>query len=203
MERLVNTIGAAVLLILIIPLMAVIAVAIRVDSKGPAIFKQKRVGKDSKYFTLYKFRTMQVGMPDVPSDMVSKDDCRYTRLGKFLRRLSLDELPQLINILKGDMNFIGPRPALYNQDDLIRLRCEGGVNRLKPGVTGWAQVNGRDNISVEKKVLLDKYYLEKHSFFMDMKIIYLTLIKSVLGLDLYNEQSSNLNDPKDRCKTSA
>ncbi|MCL5779530.1 MAG: sugar transferase [Firmicutes bacterium] len=173
------------LLIILAPLMLLVAVAIRLDSRGPAIFKQTRVGQFDRFFTIYKFRTMHVGTPDLPSEMVQKDDRRFTRLGKFFRRLSIDELPQLFNIIKGDMNFIGPRPALHNQDKLIAMRKKAGVNRLKPGVTGWAQVNGRDNIPLERKVELDKFYLDHHSLVLDLKILWLTLVKSITGADLY------------------
>ncbi|MDQ7792744.1 MAG: sugar transferase [Clostridia bacterium] len=158
---------------------------------GTAIFKQKRVGQFDRYFTLYKFRTMRVGTPDLPSDMVQKDDQRFTRLGRLLRRLSIDELPQLFNIIKGDMNFIGPRPALYNQEDLIEMRRSVGVNRLKPGVTGWAQVNGRDNVPIERKVELDRYYLENRSVWLDLRILWLTLVKSFCGADLYSNEISD------------
>ncbi|MEW6066083.1 MAG: sugar transferase [Bacillota bacterium] len=185
MYRLINLAGAVLLLIILAPLMLLVAVAIRLDSRGPAIFKQTRVGQFDRFFTIYKFRTMHVGTPDLPSEMVQKDDRRFTRLGKFLRRLSIDELPQLFNIIKGDMNFIGPRPALHNQDKLIAMRKKAGVNRLKPGVTGWAQVNGRDNIPLERKVELDKFYLDHHSLVLDLKILWLTLVKSITGADLY------------------
>lgn len=187
--HLINVLGALVLLIVLIPLMALVALAIRLGSPGSAVFKQKRVGQFDQYFILYKFRTMLVGMPDLPSDMVRKDDQRFTRLGKLLRRLSIDELPQLFNIIKGDMNFIGPRPALYNQDELIRIRRQAGINLLKPGVTGWAQINGRDNISLERKVELDKYYLENRSFWLDLRILWLTLVKSFCGADLYSNET--------------
>lgn len=185
MERFINLIGAVIILITFLPCLVFVALCIRLDSRGPCIFKQTRVGKDNSHFTLYKFRTMHVGTPDLPSDRVPNNDPRFTRLGKYLRQLSIDELPQLINIIKGNMNFIGPRPALYNQDELITMRKEAGVNRLKPGVTGWAQVNGRENISLDRKVQLDKYYLENRSFFLDLKILWLTLIKSLKGSDLY------------------
>lgn len=188
MNRLINILSSIVLLVVLAPLMIIVALAIRIDSLGPAIFKQTRVGQYDRYFTLYKFRTMHVGTPDLPSEMVSKDDHRFTRLGKFLRRFSIDELPQLFNIIRGDMNFIGPRPALYNQYELISMRKEAGVNRLKPGVTGWAQVNGRENISLERKVELDKYYLENRSWWLDIKILWLTFIKSISGVNLYNEK---------------
>jgi len=189
MYRLINFLGAIILLIMLSPIMLLVVIAIRLDSRGPAIFKQKRVGQYDQFFTLYKFRTMQIGTPNLPSELVSKDDQRFTRLGKFLRRLSIDEFPQLFNIIQGNMNFIGPRPALYNQDKLIRMRQAAGVNQLKPGITGWAQVNGRENISLEQKVQLDKYYLENRSGWLDLKILWLTIIKSIRGVDLYREKT--------------
>ncbi|MCL4440700.1 MAG: sugar transferase [Firmicutes bacterium] len=192
MNCLVNVVGAIVLLVVLAPLMVLVALAVRLDSSGPAIFKQTRVGQFDRYFTLYKFRTMHVGTPDLPSEVVSKDDYRFTRLGKLLRRFSIDELPQLFNIIRGDMNFIGPRPALYNQYDLIAMRKKTGVNRLKPGVTGWAQVNGRENISLERKVELDKYYSENCSWWLDLMIIWLTIVRSLRGVNLYKEKSGQI-----------
>jgi len=191
--RLLNVVGAILLLVVLAPLMMLVALAIRLDSQGPAIFKQTRVGQFGRYFTLYKFRTMHVGTPDLPSEMVSKDDHRFTRLGKFLRRFSIDELPQLFNIIRGDMNFIGPRPALYNQYELIAIRNAAGVNCLKPGVTGWAQVNGRENISLEQKVELDKYYLDNRSWWLDIKILWMTVVKSLGGADLYREKPEGID----------
>ena len=191
MNQLINLVGAVVLSVCLAPVMLIVALIIRIDSPGTAIFKQKRVGQFDRYFTLYKFRTMRVGTPDLPSDMVQKDDQRFTRLGRLLRRLSIDELPQLFNIIKGDMNFIGPRPALYNQEDLIEMRRSVGVNRLKPGVTGWAQVNGRDNVPIERKVELDRYYLENRSVWLDLRILWLTLVKSFCGADLYSNEISD------------
>lgn len=183
-----NRVLAFIMLILLSPLFLVIAVAIKLDSPGPVIFRQKRVGHRGKYFTIYKFRTMVVDMPDLPADRVAGNDSRITRVGQVLRRLSLDELPQLWNIIKGDMDFIGPRPALYNQDDLIALREKAGVHSLKPGITGWAQVNGRETVSVEEKVQLDRYYLENRSLKLDLTILYLTFFKSLKGADIYVQQ---------------
>lgn len=182
----------AVLLFLILsPLFLFISVAIMLDSPGPAVFRQKRVGHQRRYYTIYKFRTMVVGMPDLPAAQVKEDDRRFTRLGRFLRRFSLDELPQLINIIKGEMNFVGPRPALYNQDDLIAMREACGLHAIKPGVTGWAQVNGRETVSVEEKVRLDQYYLENQSWLLDLKIFFLTLFNSSRGKDLYTSTSDD------------
>jgi O-antigen biosynthesis protein WbqP len=149
---------------------------IKVDSAGPVFFAQKRIGKDNEEFFMFKFRTMRVDTPrDVPTHLFHNPQDYVTRVGKVLRKTSLDELPQLWNILKGEMTFIGPRPALYNQDDLIELRTKCGVHKLRPGVTGWAQVNGRDEISIEEKVLLDEYYYKNRSLNLDVKIIVKTL----------------------------
>lgn len=186
-----SRISAVLLLLILSPLFLFISIVIRLESPGPAVFRQKRVGHQRRYYTIYKFRTMIVGMPDLPAALVKEDDRRFTRLGKFLRRFSLDELPQLINIIKGEMNFVGPRPALHNQDDLIAMREDCGIHAIKPGVTGWAQVNGRETISVEEKVRLDHYYLKNQSWLLDLKIIFLTLFNSSQGKDLYIPKSDD------------
>ena len=147
------------------------------DDGLPIFFKQKRVGLNNVHFWIYKFRTMKKDAPDIATHLVKDGTSLYTSIGPFLRKFSLDELPQLMNILKGDMTFIGPRPALYNQDDLIDLRSKAGVHHLKPGVTGWAQVNGRDELSIPDKVKMDEYYLKNKSLWLDIKILFLTLLK--------------------------
>ena len=164
------------LLILIIPMFA-IWVLIRLTSKGSAFYLSDRVGKGNVIFKMPKFRTMRIDTPQVATHLLNDPDKYLTGVGKFLRKTSLDELPQLFSIIKGDMSFVGPRPALFNQDDLIKLREEKGVSHLVPGLTGWAQINGRDEISIPEKVELDKYYQENQSFLFDMKIIYLTFFK--------------------------
>ena len=140
-------------------------------------FKQKRVGLNNVHFWIYKFRTMKKDAPDIATHLVKDSTSLYTSIGPFLRKFSFDELPQLINIVKGDMTFIGPRPALYNQDDLIELRTQAGVDRLIPGVTGWAQVNGRDELSIPDKVKMDEYYLKNKSLWLDIKILFMTVFK--------------------------
>jgi len=187
---LLNRILALILLVMLAPLFIFIYIAIRLESPGPAIFRQKRVGLQRSYFIIYKFRTMTYGTPDLPSALVDENDTRFTWLGRLLRRFSLDELPQLLNIIKGEMNFVGPRPALYNQEDLIKLRDASGIHVLKPGITGWAQVNGRENVCIEKKVELDEHYLKNRSFRLDMKIILMTIFKSYQGKDLYTVRDS-------------
>ena len=157
--------------------MLIVAIAIIIDDGLPMFFKQKRVGLNNVHFWIYKFRTMKKDAPDIATHLVKDGTSLYTSIGPFLRKFSLDELPQLMNILKGDMTFIGPRPALYNQDDLIDLRSKAGVHHLKPGVTGWAQVNGRDELSIPDKVKMDEYYLKNKSLWLDIKILFLTLLK--------------------------
>ena len=140
-------------------------------------FKQKRVGLNNVHFWIYKFRTMKKDAPDIATHLVKDSTPLYTSIGPFLRMFSFDELPQLINILKGDMIFIGPRPALYNQDDLIELRTQTGVHTLMPGVSGWAQVNGRDELSIPEKVKMDEYYLKNKSLLLNIKILFMTVFK--------------------------
>ena len=155
----------------------VIAAAIRLTSQGPAIYWSDRVGKDNTIFRMPKFRTMQVDTPAVATHLMTDPDEYTTRMGKFLRKTSLDELPQIWSILIGDMSVVGPRPALFNQDDLVELRTAAGVEKLPPGLTGWAQINGRDELPIPEKVKLDTEYLERKSFLFDLKIIFLTFVK--------------------------
>lgn len=174
MKRLFDFIVSIILLFLLAPFFIIIALLIIIESPGNPIFKQKRVGQDSKLFTIYKFRTMRLDTPDIPTNDF-KDRERYiTKVGKFLRMTSLDELPQLWNILKGEMSFVGPRPPLFSQKMLVKKRKEYGIDKLKPGITGWAQINGRDNIDDEKKFEHDLFYYRNKSFWLDMKIIFLT-----------------------------
>ena len=180
-----NRILALILAIVLLPILLMISVIIKLESKGPAIFAQRRVGQFDRHFIMYKFRTMQIGMPDLPSDQVSEHDIRFTDSGKWLRRFSIDEFPQLFNIIRGDMAFVGPRPALYNQYELISMRHERGIDALKPGITGWAQVNGRDSIPLEVKVDLDEYYLKNRSWRLDMRTIWMTFFKTAAGEGLY------------------
>jgi len=147
------------------------------DDGFPILFKQKRVGQNNAHFWIYKFRTMKKDAPDIATHLVKDGTSLYTFIGPFLRKFSFDELPQLINILKGDMIFIGPRPALYNQDDLIELRTQVGVHRLVPGITGWAQIHGRDELTIPDKVKMDEYYLKNQSLCLDVKILYMTVFK--------------------------
>lgn len=159
-------------------LFLLIAIAIRIDDPGPVFFAQKRVGARGKYFALYKFRSMKMSTPhDTPTHLLEDPEQYITRVGKFIRRTSLDELPQLWNILRGDMSIIGPRPALWNQEDLLARREQYGANDIKPGLSGWAQVNGRDELPIERKAELDGEYVSRMSFLFDAKCVFLTALK--------------------------
>jgi O-antigen biosynthesis protein WbqP len=161
---------------LILPILLV-ALAVRLTSPGPALYWSDRVGRNNRLFKMPKFRSMRTDTPAVATHLLKEPDQWLTPVGSFLRKSSLDELPQLWSILKGDMSFVGPRPALFNQEDLIMLRTEKGIHELVPGLTGWAQVNGRDELPISQKVQLDEEYLLRHSFLFDMKIIWLTALR--------------------------
>lgn len=172
------TIAVVLLICLILPL-TVIAAIIKVTSRGPVLYWSDRVGKDNTIFKMCKFRTMRVDAPAVATHLF-KDAGQYlTPIGSFLRRFSLDELPQLLNILSGDMAFVGPRPALFNQEDLIALRTKKNIQTLLPGITGWAQINGRDELPIPAKVAFDEYYLKNKSLFLDAKIMLVTVLKVI------------------------
>jgi O-antigen biosynthesis protein WbqP len=157
--------------------MLLFALLVKLTSPGPVLYWSDRVGAGNEIFRMPKFRTMRIDTPAVATHLLSNPDAYLTPIGPFLRKSSLDELPQLWSVLKGEMSLVGPRPALFNQDELIVLRTEKGVYRLLPGITGWAQINGRDDISIPKKVDLDEYYLNHRSFFFDLKILFLTFLK--------------------------
>lgn len=179
-KRILDFILALIALIVLSPILFFIAVIIKLTSKGPVMFKQKRIGKNKREFYIYKFRSMRTDTPsDMPTHMLKNPDEYITKIGKFLRKTSLDELPQLINILKGEMSFIGPRPALWNQYDLIAERDKYGANDIYPGLTGWAQINGRDELAISEKAKLDGEYVKKMSLFFDIKC-FLGSIISVL-----------------------
>ena len=162
--------------------MLIIALVIKIDDPGPAIFKQNRVGKNKELFQLYKFRSMKVSTPDIPTHLLENPEQYISRVGNFIRKTSLDELPQLFNILSGKMSVVGPRPALWNQDDLIAERDKYGANDVRPGLTGWAQINGRDELEIPDKAKLDGEYIEKLSFWFDCKCFFGTFL-SVLKSD--------------------
>jgi O-antigen biosynthesis protein WbqP len=167
--------GIAILLFLFfLPLFAFISLSIVLEDGWPFIFKQKRIGKNNNLFFIYKFRSMKKNTPDVASHLLDNPQFYLLRTGSLLRKLSLDELPNLINIIMGDMVFVGPRPALYNQEDLILLRSSIGIDKLTPGITGWAQINGRDEISIREKVDFDEEYLQRKSFWFDFLIVFKT-----------------------------
>jgi O-antigen biosynthesis protein WbqP len=170
--------GIVILALLVIP-MLLIFTAVRLSSKGSALYWSDRTGKNNKIFKMPKFRSMLIDTPVVATHLLSNPDSHLSPIGDFLRRSSLDELPQLFSVLKGDMSFVGPRPALFNQDDLIDLRTAKGVDKLLPGITGWAQVNGRDELSIPDKVALDVEYLNRQSFWFDMKILWMTFLKVI------------------------
>lgn len=175
-KRVVDFILSFIGLIVLSPVFIMLCLWIKLDSKGPIFFKQKRVGKNKTYFNILKFRTMYIDTPkDMPTHMLSNPEQYITKAGKFLRKTSLDELPQIINILKGEMAIIGPRPALWNQEDLIAERDKYHANDIKPGLTGWAQINGRDELEIEVKAKLDGEYVEKMSFFFDVKCFFGTI----------------------------
>ena len=168
------------ILVILSPIFLVVAFSILLEDGSPIFFKQKRVGVNYTFFNIYKFRSMKKNTPNVATHLLDNPESYLLGIGGLLRKLSLDELPNLINIIQGKMVFVGPRPALYNQDDLMALRVTAGVDKLKPGITGWAQVNGRDEISIEQKVAFDREYLARKSFWFDLKIILLT-VASVLS----------------------
>jgi O-antigen biosynthesis protein WbqP len=176
-----NKLFAIVLLVLFSPIFLIVGVCILLEDGLPVFFQQKRIGVDYTFFQIYKFRTMKKNTPNVATHLLINPAQYLLRIGGMLRKLSIDELPNLINILKGELVFVGPRPALYNQDDLMVLRVEAGVDKLKPGITGWAQINGRDEISIEEKVALEKVYLQKKSLLFDLQIIAKTFTNVLLS----------------------
>lgn len=195
-KRILDIVLSLLALIILAPIFFIIIIIIKYDSKGPIFFQQKRVGKGKQHFNIIKFRTMRTDSPkDTPTHMLKNPDAFITKSGKFLRKTSLDELPQIINILKGDMSIVGPRPALWNQDDLISERDKFGVNDIYPGLTGWAQVNGRDELPIHIKVKFDHEYLRKMSFFFDAKVL-LKTVYSVLISEGIKEGTPLLKDKK-------
>ncbi|MEN6565079.1 MAG: sugar transferase [Veillonellales bacterium] len=181
MKRFFDVTSSAVALLLFLPLFIFIAILIKVDSKGSVFFRQRRIGVKDKEFMMYKFRSMAMGTPEVATDKLTNSQAYITKVGYYLRKYSLDELPQLINILKGDMSVVGPRPALYNQYELREIRNAQGISVLRPGLTGWAQVNGRDEIDLQEKVKMDFFYTQHQNFWLDMKIIFYTFFSVYSG----------------------
>ena len=193
LKRVFDFLMSLIAIIILSPVILIVALAVKFTSPGPILFKQRRIGKDNVEFEIYKFRTMRIDTPNVPTHLLENPDQWITPVGKFLRKTSLDELPQLFNILKGEMSIVGPRPALYNQIDLRDMRTAVGVHKLIPGLTGWAQINGRDEIPLSLKVRLDKEYLDRKSFLFDIKIIFMTVL-SVLKSDGVQEGKAENNN---------
>jgi len=182
MKRIFDLLLSIVILLLLAVPMLLIIISILLTTKGPTIYWSNRVGKNNQIFKMPKFTSMLIKTPTVATHLLDNPDAYLSLIGGFLRRTSLDELPQLFSVFKGDMSLVGPRPALFNQEDLIALRAEKGVNKLLPGITGWAQVNGRDELSIPDKVALDVEYLNQQSFWFDIKILRMTFLK-VIKLD--------------------
>lgn len=179
MKRLFDLVLAALAAIVLLVPLLLVAVAVRLTSKGPVLYWSDRVGRYNALFKMPKFRSMQVGTPPVATHLLANPGQYLTPIGSFLRKSSLDELPQLWSIIKGDMSFVGPRPALFNQDDLIELRTRQGVHQLMPGLTGWAQINGRDDLPIPDKVKLDVVYLQRQSLWFDIRILWLTFVSVI------------------------
>lgn len=180
MKRLLDLIISGLAIVILSPILLLIVIAIKFDSKGPVLFKQKRVGKNKTHFMIYKFRSMYVDAPaDMPTHLIKDPTAMITKVGGFLRKTSLDELPQLFNIFKGEMAIIGPRPALWNQYDLIEERDKYRANDIRPGLTGWAQINGRDELEIDVKAKLDGYYVKNMNFLLDMKCFFGTFVSVV------------------------
>ncbi len=177
----INRLLALFLIILFSPIFLIVALFIIIEDGFPVFFLQKRVGINYTFFNIYKFRSMKKNTPNVATHLLTNPEQFLLKIGKFIRKTSLDELPNLINIIKGDMVFVGPRPALYNQDDLMALRVAAGVDKLKPGITGWAQINGRDEISIDEKVKLEKEYLLNKSLLFDFQIVVKTFTNVLFG----------------------
>jgi O-antigen biosynthesis protein WbqP len=177
MNRIFDISSSLLAIVLLMPVMAIVAIVVRITSKGPIIYWSDRIGKENKVFSMPKFRSMKLDTPEIATHLLQNRENFLTIVGKFLRKYSLDELPQLWSILKGDLSIVGPRPALYNQYDLIDLRTSHDVHKITPGLTGWAQVNGRDELTIEEKVKFDVEYLERKSLLFDLYIIWLTIVR--------------------------
>lgn len=175
---------AVILGVILLPIVLSFGIVIKLTSKGPIIYWSRRIGKNNKIFIMPKLRTMHQNTPQIATHLISDPEKRLIMFGSFMRRFSIDELPQLYCVIKGDLSFIGPRPALYNQDDLIQLRTNFNIHKITPGLTGWAQINGRDNLSITEKVELDKFYLRNKSFKLNMIILFKTILKVINPKDI-------------------
>lgn len=194
MKRIFDFVMSLIAIILLSPIIVTLTLLVKFTSKGPVLFKQRRIGINNKEFNIFKFRTMRIDTPNVATHLLENPEQWITTIGKFLRKTSLDELPQLFNILNGKMSIVGPRPALYNQLDLRDMRTQKGIHKLVPGLTGWAQINGRDEIPLRLKVELDKEYLDKKSFWFDLKIIFLTALSVIKSEGVQEGKAKNNND---------
>ncbi|WP_422062437.1 sugar transferase [Sphingopyxis sp.] len=181
LKRAFDLVAAAVTLVLLAVPLLLVAAVVRLTSRGPALYWSERIGRNNRSFMMPKFRSMRIDTPALPTHLLTDGESYLTPIGGFLRASSTDELPQLWCILTGEMTIVGPRPALFNQDDLVALRTENGVHRLRPGLTGWAQVNGRDDLSIPDKVVLDREYLDRMSFAFDLRIILMTVRRVIVG----------------------
>lgn len=186
-------ISSLVGIIIFSPVLLLLTITIKTTSPGPILFRQRRIGKDNQEFIIYKFRTMRIDTPNVATHLLKNPEQYITPIGKFMRKTSLDELPQLFNILKGEMSVVGPRPALYNQYDLIEMRTNANVHTVRPGLTGLAQISGRDELENEQKVYFDQQYVQQQSFSFDLKIIFLTVIKVFKSEGVVEGATSNPN----------
>lgn len=196
-KRLIDFILSGIGLIVLSPILLALAIWIKIDSPGPVFFRQKRVGENKEFFQIYKFRSMRTDTPsDMPTHLLNDPEAFITKSGKFLRKTSLDELPQLINIVKGEMAVIGPRPALWNQDDLIAERDKYGANDVKPGLTGWAQINGRDELEIPVKARLDGEYVQNLTFGLDIKCFFGTILSIIKSEGVVEGGTGTLNAEK-------
>ncbi|MBQ4515406.1 MAG: sugar transferase [Clostridia bacterium] len=196
-KRLLDVVLSFVGAVVLIPVFLIIGIAIYIDDPGPIFFKQKRIMKNKQTFWLHKFRSMKVKTPDVPTHLLTNPERYITRVGKILRKTSLDELPQVYDILFGKMSIIGPRPALWNQNDLIAERDKYGANNVRPGLTGWAQINGRDELPIDVKAKLDGEYIEKMSFWFDVKCFFGTIISVLKSDGVVEGGTSEINKEKE------
>jgi len=184
MKRTIDLLISLIVLVVFFVPMIFIALSIKIVSKGSILHWSRRIGEDNQVFLMPKFRTMKIDAPQVATHLLQDSQSYLTPIGSFLRKYSIDELPQIYSIIVGDMSIVGPRPALYNQYDLIKLREKYGLNKIKPGITGWAQINGRDNLTIKEKVKKDREYLKKRSTLLDLKIIFLTLGKVLKRINI-------------------
>jgi O-antigen biosynthesis protein WbqP len=200
-KRGIDILLSGLAVIILSPALLVLCAAIKIDSRGPILFKQKRIGIHKTYFWIYKFRTMRTDTPkDMPTHLLTNPEQYITKVGKFLRKTSLDELPQIFNILKGDMSIVGPRPALWNQDDLIAERDKYGANDVMPGLTGWAQINGRDELEIPVKAAFDGEYVKKFGFAMDVRCFFGTFLSVLRGDGVVEGGTGSMEKGKSDCE---